>query len=76
MAIQVEYLSAGVVIRRGPGAQLGPGRGYGSKKLPHLPERRVFAGVPSNNQNGNWSCPGFVDGARLSDYATTGCRCS
>ena len=23
-----------------------------------------------------WSCPGFVDGARLSDYATTGCRCS
>ena len=23
-----------------------------------------------------WSCPGFVDGARLSPYATTGCRCS
>src|SRR5258708_39964103 len=24
----------------------------------------------------DWSCPGFVDGARLSPYATTGCRCS
>jgi hypothetical protein len=24
----------------------------------------------------SWSCPGFVDGARLSHYATTGCRCS
>jgi hypothetical protein len=23
-----------------------------------------------------WSYPGFVDGARLSHYATTGCRCS
>jgi hypothetical protein len=23
-----------------------------------------------------WSCPGFVDGSRLSDHATTGCRCS
>jgi hypothetical protein len=23
-----------------------------------------------------WSYPGFVDGARLSPYATTGCRCS
>jgi integrase len=23
-----------------------------------------------------WSCPGSVDGARLSHYATTGCRCS
>jgi putative ABC transport system substrate-binding protein len=23
-----------------------------------------------------WSYPGFVDGAQLSHYATTGCRCS
>jgi hypothetical protein len=23
-----------------------------------------------------WSCPGFVDGARLARYATTGWRCS